>query len=119
MVRKKKKRGFYDQNNMIKLLETQPKDIHRSQKKNFWIGLFSKKTIKEWYTVEELASLIGFSNNTILRLTDEGLIRTHYLRNTRLKRYYHTELAEDFLKLDVQITEQILLTKKNKTSKYS
>lgn len=114
MVKKKKKRGFYDPNNVMKLLETQPKDLDRSQKKEFWSNMFSRKTIKQWYTTEEVASISGYTVRTINRMAKEGQLRSHSVRNKKVKRYYHEELAEDFFKLDVQIYEHILLDNKNK-----
>ena len=43
MVKKKKKRGFFDPNNVIKLLETQPKDLDRSQQSSGAICLTGKQ----------------------------------------------------------------------------
>ena len=87
MVKKKKKRGFFDPNNVIKLLETQPKDLDRSQKKEFWSNMFNRKTIKEWYTTEEVASLSGYTVRTINRMAKEGQLRSHSVRNKKVRRW--------------------------------
>ena len=99
------KRGFYDKESLMKLLDVEPIDLQEKSKKIMWEELFSHK---EWFSIEDVASICGLSHYSIKRMTKEGQLRSHYMKNRRINRYRKEELAEDFFKMDTQIAKEVL-----------
>ena len=103
--RKMAKRGWYDKETLVKLLDAVPIDLQEKSKKKFWKEKFS---FQAWFSIEDVASAVGLSRYSIKRMASDGQIRSHFLKNKRINRFYRDELAEDFFKLDTKIAKEVL-----------